>query len=97
MFPSLFQHFDFVERCFLSIQYPHVIIITFLLLFCSYIKPHIDSVKFCGGVIAGVSLLSSSVMKLMHHEDVSRWIMALLPPRSLYIMRFVRLHNSKLF
>ncbi|XP_077397104.1 alpha-ketoglutarate-dependent dioxygenase alkB homolog 7, mitochondrial isoform X2 [Festucalex cinctus] len=36
-----------------------------------YIKPHIDSVKFCGSTITGLSLLSDSVMRLVK-EDVSR-------------------------
>lgn len=52
------------------------------------IKPHIDSVKFCGDVIAGVSLLSSCVMSMQHQENPAKWIHALLPRRSLYIMRY---------
>ncbi|XP_076233309.1 alpha-ketoglutarate-dependent dioxygenase alkB homolog 7, mitochondrial [Calliopsis andreniformis] len=52
-----------------------------------WIKPHVDSVRFCGEIIAGLSLLSDSVMRLTmvgkeatHKEDF------LLPQRSLYIM-----------
>ncbi|XP_076683738.1 alpha-ketoglutarate-dependent dioxygenase alkB homolog 7, mitochondrial [Andrena cerasifolii] len=52
-----------------------------------WIKPHVDSIKFCGEIIAGLSLLSDSVMRLTmvgkettHKEDF------LLPQRSLYIM-----------
>ena len=44
-------------------------------------------VQFCGEVIAGLSLLSPSVMQLQHEEDSERCIWALLPRLSLYIMR----------
>ncbi|KAF6204244.1 hypothetical protein GE061_002584 [Apolygus lucorum] len=50
-----------------------------------WIKPHIDSVKFCGHTIAGVSLLSDSVMKLERETDGLAFI-ALLKRRSLYVM-----------
>lgn len=33
------------------------------------IKPHVDSVRYCGSTIAGVSLLSDSVMRLVRVED----------------------------
>nr|XP_054756277.1 alpha-ketoglutarate-dependent dioxygenase alkB homolog 7, mitochondrial-like [Lytechinus pictus] len=52
-----------------------------------YIKPHVDSVKFCGSTIAGLCLLSPVVMKLVHEENNNQWVNALLNPRSLYIMR----------
>ncbi|XP_003387940.1 PREDICTED: alpha-ketoglutarate-dependent dioxygenase alkB homolog 7, mitochondrial-like [Amphimedon queenslandica] len=52
-----------------------------------YINPHIDNVKFCGTTIAGISLLSDSVMKLVHQERKDDWILMLLPQRSLYILR----------
>ena len=45
--------------------------------------------QFCGDVIAGISLLSASVMKLQH-RDREKWITALLPRLSLYIMKYVR-------
>lgn len=48
-----------------------------------HIDPHIDSVKFCGSTIAGISLLSDSVMRLEGSEgrcDV------LLERGSLYVM-----------
>ncbi|XP_065905105.1 alpha-ketoglutarate-dependent dioxygenase alkB homolog 7, mitochondrial-like [Dysidea avara] len=54
-----------------------------------YIKPHVDSVKFCGRIIAGVSLLSSCVMRLQHEQDKHKWIVMLLPPLSVYIIRDV--------
>ena len=58
------------------------------------ISPHIDSVKFCGDVISGLSLLSPSVMRLEHQSTNSKWISILLPPRSLYIIRWG--HNTPL-
>uniref|UniRef100_K7FIH4 AlkB homolog 7 n=1 Tax=Pelodiscus sinensis TaxID=13735 RepID=K7FIH4_PELSI len=52
-----------------------------------YIKPHVDSVKFCGCTIAGLSLLSSSVMLLVSEQNPEDWMALLLPRRSLYIIR----------
>ncbi|KAL6260969.1 hypothetical protein P5V15_008496 [Pogonomyrmex californicus] len=52
-----------------------------------WIKPHIDSVRFCGGIIAGLSLLSDSVMRLTmegHEKECVGYF--LLLRRSLYIM-----------
>ncbi|XP_069460506.1 alpha-ketoglutarate-dependent dioxygenase alkB homolog 7, mitochondrial [Ambystoma mexicanum] len=51
-----------------------------------YIKPHIDSVKFCGSTIAGLSLLSSSVMRLVSEQNKDDWADLLLERRSLYIL-----------
>ncbi|CAN9505937.1 unnamed protein product [Ophioblennius macclurei] len=52
-----------------------------------YIKPHIDSVKFCGSTIAGLSLLSDSIMRLVKEDAAHEWLDLLLPRRSLYILR----------
>ncbi|XP_028310575.1 alpha-ketoglutarate-dependent dioxygenase alkB homolog 7, mitochondrial isoform X2 [Gouania willdenowi] len=52
-----------------------------------YIKAHIDSVKFCGSTIAGLSLLSDCVMRLVKEEESHQWLDLLLPRRSLYILR----------
>uniref|UniRef100_A0A3Q0R7B9 AlkB homolog 7 n=1 Tax=Amphilophus citrinellus TaxID=61819 RepID=A0A3Q0R7B9_AMPCI len=52
-----------------------------------YIKPHIDSVKFCGNTIAGLSLLSDSIMRLVKDDSPSEWLDLLLSRRSLYILR----------
>ncbi|XP_053440022.1 alpha-ketoglutarate-dependent dioxygenase alkB homolog 7, mitochondrial [Nycticebus coucang] len=52
-----------------------------------YIKPHVDSIKFCGNTIAGLSLLSSSVMRLVHTQEPGDWLELLLEPGSLYILR----------
>ncbi|XP_018596390.1 alpha-ketoglutarate-dependent dioxygenase alkB homolog 7, mitochondrial [Scleropages formosus] len=52
-----------------------------------YIKAHLDSVKFCGSTIAGLSLLSDSVMRLVSEDNTKDWVDLLLPRRSLYILR----------
>ncbi|XP_078352719.1 alpha-ketoglutarate-dependent dioxygenase alkB homolog 7, mitochondrial-like [Oculina patagonica] len=52
-----------------------------------YIKPHIDSIKFCGAVISGLSLLSPSVMRFKHEKLCNVKVDALLRPRSLYIIK----------
>uniref|UniRef100_A0A6I8NDW1 AlkB homolog 7 n=1 Tax=Ornithorhynchus anatinus TaxID=9258 RepID=A0A6I8NDW1_ORNAN len=52
-----------------------------------YIKPHVDSIKFCGSTIAGLSLLSTSVMRLVDSHDPQQWLELLLERRSLYILR----------
>ncbi|KAH8245145.1 hypothetical protein KR032_005442, partial [Drosophila birchii] len=58
------------------------------------IKPHVDSVRFCGHTIAGLSLLSDCVMRLVQvyaNEEAQERRVAdlLLPRRSLYIMSHV--------
>ncbi|KAH8342981.1 hypothetical protein KR059_002787, partial [Drosophila kikkawai] len=53
------------------------------------IKPHVDSVRFCGDTIAGLSLLSDCVMRLVKvsaKESERRVADLLLPRRSLYVM-----------
>jgi len=52
-----------------------------------YIKPHIDAVRFCGNTIAGLCLLSSSIMRLVHDKQKDKWADILLKQRSLYIMK----------
>jgi len=52
-----------------------------------YIKPHIDAVRFCGNTVAGISLLTDSVMRFVHESQPSRRASLLLPRRSLYVMR----------
>ncbi|CAD5215199.1 unnamed protein product [Bursaphelenchus xylophilus] len=49
-----------------------------------HIKPHIDSIRYCGTTISGVSLLSSCVMRLRHKENKELVLDLLLPRRSLY-------------
>lgn len=52
---------------------------------------HVDSVRFSGGMVAGISLLSSSIMRLRPGADVGRdpnegVVDLLLPPLSLYVL-----------
>ncbi|CAG9791130.1 unnamed protein product [Diatraea saccharalis] len=49
--------------------------------------------NFCGGVIAGLCLLSSAVMRLEHPEKKHLAVDALLERRCLYIMRGVARYN----
>ncbi|CCI40717.1 unnamed protein product [Albugo candida] len=51
-----------------------------------YIKPHIDSIKFSGRLVAGLSLLSPSIMRFEQEDVASNFIDALLPRRSFYVM-----------
>lgn len=67
------------------------------------IKPHVDAIRFCGDTIAGLSLLSQSVMRMVHEKEKQPVVDVLLPRRSLYITRdFARydytheiLHNKE--
>jgi alkylated DNA repair protein alkB family protein 7 len=50
-----------------------------------HIKPHTDSIRYCGNTITGVSLLSDSVMRLRHKDKKDIYIVdLLLKRRSLY-------------
>ncbi|XP_014117606.1 PREDICTED: alpha-ketoglutarate-dependent dioxygenase alkB homolog 7, mitochondrial, partial [Pseudopodoces humilis] len=51
------------------------------------VGPHVDSVKFCGCTIAGLSLLSPSVLRLRSLRDPQDWLELLLEPGSLYVLR----------
>lgn len=52
-----------------------------------WIKPHVDSARFCGDIIAGLSLLTDSVMRLrMVDREEECFEDFLLPRRSLYVM-----------
>ncbi|KAH7727277.1 Protein Y46G5A.35 [Aphelenchoides avenae] len=49
------------------------------------IKPHIDSDRYCGEVITGVSLLSDCIMRLRHKDNKDELVVdLLLLRRSLY-------------
>lgn len=64
------------------------------------LNAHVDSVKFSGDLVAGVSLMSPSIMRLIPHKDGEGvdldedakegkdkgWVDMHLPPRSLYAM-----------
>ncbi|NXV96779.1 ALKB7 dioxygenase, partial [Calonectris borealis] len=52
-----------------------------------HVRPHVDSVKFCGCTIAGVSLLSPSVLRLVSCRAPGQWLELLLEPGSLYVLR----------
>ncbi|KAK5638476.1 hypothetical protein RI129_012771 [Pyrocoelia pectoralis] len=52
-----------------------------------YIKPHIDSDRFCGDTIAGLSLLSDCVMRLVRDDAKDMYVNVLLKKNSLYIMK----------
>ncbi|XP_022092244.1 alpha-ketoglutarate-dependent dioxygenase alkB homolog 7, mitochondrial-like [Acanthaster planci] len=52
-----------------------------------YIKPHVDSVKFCGSTITGLSLLSAAIMKLAKEDNPENWVNVILKPRSLYVIK----------
>lgn len=53
-----------------------------------HIKPHVDAVRFCGNRIAGLSLLTDSIMKFRLETDKERTAQALLKRRSLYLMKY---------
>ncbi len=52
-----------------------------------WIKPHVDSVRFCGNIIAGLSLGTDSVMRFTLEGDATAKCDVLLKRRSLYIMK----------
>ncbi|KAB7495774.1 Alpha-ketoglutarate-dependent dioxygenase alkB-like protein 7, mitochondrial, partial [Armadillidium nasatum] len=51
------------------------------------IKPHIDSIRFCGDTISGLCLLSDAVMRLVKDQENNQVVDVLLPRRALYIMK----------
>ena len=53
-----------------------------------FLKPHVDSVKFSGDVVCGLSLLSPSIMRLKKENDENDGchIDLLLLPSSLYVL-----------
>ncbi|XP_054035281.1 alpha-ketoglutarate-dependent dioxygenase alkB homolog 7, mitochondrial [Dryobates pubescens] len=51
------------------------------------VRPHVDSVKFCGCTIAGLSLLSASVLRLEACGAPGLWLELLLEPGSIYVLR----------
>ncbi|XP_076756510.1 alpha-ketoglutarate-dependent dioxygenase alkB homolog 7, mitochondrial [Xylocopa sonorina] len=58
-----------------------------------WIKPHVDSVRFCGEIIAGLSLLTDCVMRLQMINNEALYKDFLLPRRSLYIMSGAARYN----
>lgn len=49
--------------------------------------------QFCGSTIAGLSLLSDSVMRLVKEDATDEWLDLLLPRHSLYILRSINVVN----
>ncbi|KAJ8712630.1 hypothetical protein PYW08_007934 [Mythimna loreyi] len=66
---------------------PHVHVLD--LAAAGHIRPHVDAVRFCGDVIAGLCLASSAVMQLVHCTHKHMEVNALLARRGLYIMKGV--------
>ena len=68
-----------------------------------HIKPHTDSTRFCGSIVAVLSLLSDCVARFRHSQQKDQMVDIYIPRRSLYIMKdFSRydftheiLHNSE--
>ena len=58
-----------------------------------WIKPHVDSIRFCGEIITGLSLLTDSVMRLKMVDNITLYKDFLLPRRSLYIMSGAARYN----
>lgn len=52
-----------------------------------YIKPHVDSIRFCGNKIAGLCLLSDSIMRFKNVKNPLLYANVLLKRRSLYIIK----------
>lgn len=52
-----------------------------------FIKPHIDSSRFCGSTVAVLSLLSPSVARFRLDQDREQVVDALVKQRSLYVMK----------
>lgn len=52
-----------------------------------YLKPHVDSVKFSGDIVAGLSLLSPSIMRLKKEDSSDdSHVDLLLLPSTLYVL-----------
>jgi alkylated DNA repair protein alkB family protein 7 len=50
---------------------------------------HVDSIKFSGGLVAGISLLTPSIMRLIPDQQTAEqagWVDIYLPPLSLYVL-----------
>ncbi|XP_047500701.1 alpha-ketoglutarate-dependent dioxygenase alkB homolog 7, mitochondrial-like isoform X2 [Penaeus chinensis] len=57
------------------------------------IKPHVDSIRFCGNTICGLCLLSDAVMRLVNVEDKTQIVDIMLWRRSLYLMKDASRYN----
>jgi alkylated DNA repair protein alkB homolog 7 len=59
------------------------------------LNAHVDSVRFSGNVVAGLSLLTSSIMRFSLADATKGSIDLWLPPRSLYVMSGVSRFDYK--
>jgi alkylated DNA repair protein alkB family protein 7 len=51
------------------------------------LSPHVDSVRFSGDIVAGLSLKSCSIMRLKpQNQEKAEWVDLFLPPSSLYVL-----------
>merc|ERR1712226_181849 len=51
-----------------------------------FIKPHVDSERYCGDKVASISLLSDSVMRLVNKTEADHHVTLFLPRLSLYVL-----------
>ncbi|XP_057200926.1 alpha-ketoglutarate-dependent dioxygenase alkB homolog 7, mitochondrial isoform X1 [Triplophysa rosa] len=74
-------HVDSVKVCLSStvLCVVYSVLLFFMLFFLSF--------QFCGSTIAGLSLLSDSIMRLIPENNSAEWLNLLLSRRSLYILR----------
>lgn len=50
------------------------------------LSAHVDSVRFSGHMVAGLSLLSPAIMRLKEDQESDQFVDLCLPPRSLYVL-----------
>ena len=50
------------------------------------LNAHIDSIRFSGHLVAGLSLQSDAIMRLRHQDDNDRYLDLHLPRLSLYVL-----------
>ncbi|XP_051995351.1 alpha-ketoglutarate-dependent dioxygenase alkB homolog 7, mitochondrial-like isoform X2 [Xyrauchen texanus] len=74
-------HIDSVKVCLLSTFSFYYYYLQYCHSTCLF------SFQFCGSTIAGLSLLSDSVMRLVQENNSADWVDLLLNRRSLYILR----------
>ncbi|KRY56574.1 Elongation factor Tu GTP-binding domain-containing protein 1 [Trichinella britovi] len=62
-----------------------------------WIKPHVDSIRYCGDVVAGLCLLSDAVMRFRNVKNSNQIVDLLVERRGLYIMRRMDVRNRREF
>lgn len=84
-------HIDSVKVC-LSVICTILMFSTHNTVICTLLMFSVSAVlscQFCGSTIAGLSLLSDSVMRLVPENKSTDWVDLLLSRRSLYILRYI--------